>query len=267
MATALAYKSGLGYNALGPAKNEVLRGALQKKSGGYMKTRESLGMARNTLRGGVALLAVAAGLFGCVGERSRQVDLGDLPTPVLIRTLTWNVNGFRLADGRRDVAAFAKVIADAKVDFAALFGLDPKTAAGDLKSLGEATGLVVSVGNGVALVSRLKPEEIWPNKDHLVVEQPDFSITVVDFGGEPDFERTNRIRKTCGRGKLAYFCANPYFKKGNPAFDEYDLYYRTIADGIGVVRTWGAGGSTFAGEDRLGGAEFKTPAHLVIVKD
>ena len=215
----------------------------------------------------MVLLAVATGLIGCVGERSGQVDLGDLPTPVLFRTVTWDVNGFRLADGNRDVAAFAKVLADAKVDFAALFGLDPKTAAGDLKSLGEATGLVVSAGNGVALVSRLKPEEIWPEKDHLVVEQPDFSITVVDFGGEPDLERTKHIRKTCGRGKLAYFCANPYFKKGGAAFDEYDLYYRTIAEGIGVVRSWGAGGSTFAGEDRLGGAEFKTPAHLVIVKD
>ena len=232
-----------------------------------METKELLGVARNALQRGVSLLAVATGLLGCIGESIEQVDLGELPTPVLIRTVTWDVNGFRLADGRRDVAAFAKVLADAKVDFAALFGLDPKTSAGDLKTLGEATGLVVSSGNGVALVSRIRPEEIWPEKDHLVVEQPDFSITIVDFGGEPDFERTKRIRKTCGRGKLAYFCANPYFKKGNAAFDEYDHYYRTIAEGIGVVRTWGAGGSTFAGEGRLGGAEFKTPAHLVIVKD
>ena len=215
-----------------------------------------------------AMLAVcaAATFAGCQTE-VKQVDLGELPTPVLVRTVTWDVNGFRLADGRRDVAAFAKVLADAKIDFAALFGLDPKTAAEDLSTLSRATGLVASPGNGVALVSRVKPEESWPNKDHLVVEQPDFSITVVDFGGEPDLERTERIRKTCGRGKLAYFCARPYFKKGSAAFDEYDRYYRTIAEGIGVVRTWGAGGSTFNEERSLGGAEFKAPAHLVVVTD
>jgi len=213
----------------------------------------------------VALAAVA--IAGCHTETT-QVELGELPTPVLLRTVTWDVNGFRLADGRKDVAAFAKVLADAKVDFAALFGLDPKTADADAAALGSATGFFVSVGgNGVALASRIKPEESWREKDHLVVEQPDFSITVVDFGGAPDLDRTTRIRKTCMRGKLAFFCAQPYFRKGNAAYEEYDLYYRTIAEGIGVVRSWGAGSCTFVGEETLGGAAFKSPAHLVIVKD
>ena len=224
-------------------------------------------MRQGKRRAAVIAALAAAALAGCQTE-IEQVDLGELPTPVLIRTVTWDVNGFRLADGRKDVAAFAKALADAKIDFAALFGLDQKTAENDAAAIGSATGLFVSGGgNGVALVSRIKPEESWHEKDHLVVEQPDFSITVVDFGGEPDLERTTRIRKTCGRGKLAFFCARPYFKKGNAAFEEYDLYYRTIAEGIGVVRTWGAGACTFAGEEFLGGAAFKSPAHLVIVKD
>ena len=226
----------------------------------------------NVMRHGKMCAAViaafaAAAIAGCQTE-PRQVDLGELPTPVLLRTVTWDVNGFRLADGRKDVAAFAKALADAKVDFAALFGLDPKTADADVAALGSAAGLFVSVGgNGVALASRIKPEESWHEKDHLIVEQPDFSVTVVDFGGAPDLERTHRIRETCGRGKLAFFCARPYFRKGNAAYEEYDLYYRTIAEGIGVVRSWGAGACTFAGEEYFGGAAFKSPAHLVIVKD
>ena len=218
-------------------------------------------------RASCAVAAMAAAIFAGCQTEIKQVDLGELPTPVHIRTATWNVDGFRLADGRRDVAAFAKVLVGAKVTFAALFGLNPKTAAADMEAIAAATGLHASVGNGVALLSGVKPEEIWPERDHLVVELPDYSITVVDFGGEPCPERTESIRRTCGRGKLAFFCAAPYFKKGTVAFEAYDKYYRTIADGIGVVRTWGAGGCTFDGEEKLGGAEFKSPAHLVIVKD
>ena len=223
-------------------------------------------MRQGKIRMAAIAAIAAAAIAGCQTE-PEQVDLGELPTPVLIRTATWKVDGFRLADGRKDVAAFAKVLVGAKVTFAALFGLDPKTAAADLEAISAKTGLHASVGNGVALLSVVKPEESWPERDHLVVELPDYSITVVDFGGEPCPERTTRIRKTCGRGKLAFFCAAPYFKKGMAAFEAYDKYYRTIADGIGVVRTWGAGGCTFDSEERLGGAEFKSPAHLVIVKD
>lgn len=211
------------------------------------------------------LVVLGMSFAGCRTEL-KQVELGELETPVYIRSVLWPVNGFRLADGRKDVSAFAETLKAAHPDFVVLTGVGTGTSA-DVDDLAAETGLIASKGTGVALLSRVKPEETWDEKDYLVVEQPDFSITVVDFRGEPDVGTLERIMKSSPRGKVEIFCAIPYPGKGTAAYGTYDAIYRTIADGIGVVRSWGAGGFTLAGEGKLGGEAFKDKAHLVIVKD
>ena len=78
------------------------------------------------------VLLTVATFTGCQTE-IEQVNLGELPVPVYIRTVMWDVNGFRLADGRKNVTEFANVIENAKVTFAVLFGLDPTTASADVE--------------------------------------------------------------------------------------------------------------------------------------
>lgn len=222
------------------------------------------------------IAALGAGLLaGCVSDEFEQVDLGELPTPVYIRAVLWDVRGCCLADGRTDPSMFGRVLADSRADFAVLRNIGPQQA----ESVAKAAGLKhVSAANGLAVVSRVPPEEVKTEEyktsgagfmsASLFVEQSDFCINVSEFTSAVDVKTAEEVKLAFwGRGKVQFLCTEYAWKAGTAAADCFDGKFRKVGTGLAVGRDWGAGGFSLAEEKSVGGAVFPRPGRLVVIKD